>query len=76
MRGEAHEPDMKLSIESFRRFRTMQVLTPFVADPAITLMGSEHEGGDRGIHERDVQLLRQSNVVVAEVGRELLIIDL
>ena len=54
----------------------MQVLTPFVADPAITLTGSEHEGGDRGIHERDVQLLRQSNVVVAEVGRELLIIDL
>ena len=53
----------------------MQVLTPFVADPAITLMGSEHEGGDRGIHERDVHLLRQSNVVVAEVSRELLIID-
>ena len=43
------------------------VLTPFVADKAITLMGSEHEGGDVGIHDRDVELLQQADVVVAEV---------
>ena len=44
-----------------------EVLTPFVADQSITNLGSEHEGGDRGIHDRDVALLRQCSVVVAEV---------
>ena len=44
-----------------------EVLTPFVADKSITNLGSEHEGGDRAIHDRDVELLRQCSVVVAEV---------
>merc|ERR1711962_368577 len=44
-----------------------QVVTPFVADKTITITGSEHEGGDRGIHDRDVTLLRESNAIVAEV---------
>ena len=44
-----------------------EVLTPFVADKSITNLGSEHEGGDREIHDRDVKLLRQCTVVVAEV---------
>ena len=46
-----------------------EVLTPFVADKSITNLGSEHEGGDRGIHDRDVELLQQCqcSVVVAEV---------
>ena len=44
-----------------------EVLTPFVADKSITDLGSEHDGGDRGIHDRDVALLRQCSVVVAEV---------
>ena len=44
-----------------------EVLTPFVADKSITELGSEHEGGDKGIHDRDVTLLRQCSVVVAEV---------
>ena len=43
------------------------VLTPFVADKSITNLGSEHTGGDRAIHERDVELLQQCSVVVAEV---------
>ena len=29
-----------------------EVLTPFVADKTITELGSEHEGGDRAIHDR------------------------
>ena len=44
-----------------------EVLTPFVADKSITELGSEHDGGDREIHDRDVALLRQCSVVVAEV---------
>ena len=36
-----------------------EVLTPFVADKKITELGSEHEGGDKGIHDRDVALLRE-----------------
>eukprot|EP00088_Acartia_fossae_P039085 TRINITY_DN4067_c0_g1_i1.p1 TRINITY_DN4067_c0_g1~~TRINITY_DN4067_c0_g1_i1.p1 ORF type:complete len:156 (-),score=32.30 TRINITY_DN4067_c0_g1_i1:554-1021(-) len=43
------------------------VLTPFVADKKITNLGSEHAGGDKGIHDRDVELLEQSDVIVAEV---------
>jgi len=42
------------------------VLTPFVADKKITSLGSEHAGGDKGIHDRDVELLQQSDVIVAE----------
>merc|ERR1719371_17269 len=42
-----------------------EVLTPFVADKKITELGSEHKGGDKGIHDRDVTLLRQCSVVVA-----------
>ena len=37
-----------------------EVLTPFVADKSITVTGSEHEGGDKGIHDRDVALLQKS----------------
>ena len=37
----------------------LKVLTPFVADKTITELGSEHPGGDKGIHDRDVQLLNQ-----------------
>ena len=44
-----------------------EVLTPFVADKSITHLGSEHDDGDKGIHDRDVALLRQCSVVVAEV---------
>ena len=29
-----------------------EVLTPFVPDKSITNLGSEHEGGDRAIHDR------------------------
>ena len=36
------------------------VLTPFVGDKALTILGSEHEGGEKGIHDRDVSLLEQS----------------
>jgi len=43
------------------------VLTPFVADKSITVTGSEHAGGDKGIHDRDVALLQQSDAIVAEV---------
>ena len=35
------------------------MLTPFVADKNITAEGSEHPGGDKGIHDRDVELLTQ-----------------
>ncbi len=38
-----------------------KVLTPFVGDKSITIKGSEHEGGDKGIHDRDVELLQQSD---------------
>lgn len=44
-----------------------EVLTPFVADKSITALGSEHAGGDKGIHDRDVELLSACSVVVAEV---------
>ena len=44
-----------------------EVLTPFVADKSITNLASEHEGGDVAIHDKDVELLRQCSVVVAEV---------
>ena len=37
-----------------------KVMTPFVGDKTITISGSEHEGGDKGIHDRDVELLEQS----------------
>ena len=38
-----------------------EVVTPFVGDKSITVKGSEHEGGDIGIHDRDVELLLKSN---------------
>ena len=38
-----------------------RVLTAFVADPAIMVTGSEHEGGDRAIHDRDVQWLEEAD---------------
>ena len=37
-----------------------RVLTAFVGDKNITAMGSEHEGGDKGIHDRDVAMLEES----------------
>ena len=52
-------------VEKLGRYGEVQ--TPFVADKSITNLGSEHEGGDREIHDRDVKLLRQCSVVVAEV---------
>ena len=36
-----------------------QVLTEFVGDKTITESGSEIEGGDRAIHDRDVELLEK-----------------
>ena len=45
-----------------------EVLTPFVGDKAITATGSEHEGGDKGIHDRDVHLLEQSNGKLSTSG--------
>jgi len=44
-----------------------EVMTPFVADKTITHLGSEHPTGEQGIHDRDVELLEQSHVIVAEV---------
>ena len=44
-----------------------EVLTPFVADKSITVLGSEHSGGDKGIHDRDLELLSACSLVVAEV---------
>ena len=44
-----------------------EVLTPFVADPSITEVDSEYEGGDLAIHERTMGLLQRADVVVAEV---------
>lgn len=44
-----------------------EVLTPFVADKSITQLGSEHPEGEKGIHDRDVELLEKADVVVAEV---------
>ena len=38
-----------------------EVVTPFVGDKTITVKGSEHTGGDIGIHDRDVELLLKSN---------------
>ena len=38
-----------------------KVLTPFVGDSTITVKGSEHSGGDKGIHDRDVELLEKSD---------------
>lgn len=38
-----------------------KVLTPFVGDSKITVKGSEHTGGDKGIHDRDVELLEKSD---------------
>ena len=38
-----------------------EVLTPFVGDKKITAKGSEHSGGDKGIHDRDVELLQKSD---------------
>ena len=50
-----------------KKCRYGEVLTPFVADKSITNLDSEHDGGDVEIHDKDVALLRQCNVVVAEV---------
>ena len=44
-----------------------EVLTPFVADPAITELDSECDGGDGAIHQRTMDLLQRADVVVAEV---------
>jgi len=52
-------------VEKLQRYG--EVLTPFVADKSLTSLASEHEGGDSAIHDRDVELLRQCHVVVAEV---------
>ena len=46
-------------IEKLEKFG--DVLTPFVGDKSITIKGSEHEGGDKGIHDRDVELLQRSD---------------
>ena len=43
-----------------------QVLTPFVADKSITVKGSEHEGGDKGIHDKDVALLEESQGTLSQ----------
>ena len=40
-----------------------EVLTPFVADPSITEVDSEYEGGDLAIHERTMGLLQRADVV-------------
>ena len=37
-----------------------EVLTPFVGDKSITGTAPEHEGGNKSIHDKDVQLLEQS----------------
>jgi len=46
-----------------------EVLTPFVADPAVTQLGSEEGTAttDRDIHDRDLRLLDQCDTIVAEV---------
>ncbi len=44
------------------------VLTPFVGDPSIGTKGSEMPGGDRAIHDRDVEWLQESD---GEERREL-----
>ena len=37
-----------------------RVLTAFVGDKSITIIGSEHTGGDKGIHDRSVAMLEES----------------
>ncbi|XP_059086447.1 2'-deoxynucleoside 5'-phosphate N-hydrolase 1-like isoform X2 [Tigriopus californicus] len=44
-----------------------RILTPFVADPLVTGMSGEHEENDRQIYDRDMELLDECDVVVAEV---------
>lgn len=43
------------------------VLTEHVSDQRLTERGESSETGDREIHDRDLDWLRQSHVVVAEV---------
>ncbi len=48
-------------VSSLQETHGCRVLTPFVGDPAITPLGSEVEGGDRVIHDRDLQWLREAD---------------
>ncbi|XP_037071987.1 2'-deoxynucleoside 5'-phosphate N-hydrolase 1-like [Pollicipes pollicipes] len=45
------------------------VLTEFVADPAVTHLGSDEgkASTDRDIHDRDISLLEECDTIVAEV---------
>ena len=38
-----------------------EVLTPFVGDKSITITSSEHENGDKEIHDKDVRLLEEAS---------------
>ena len=46
-------------VDKLKQFGT--VLTEFVADKKITESGSEMEGGDRAIHDKDVSLLEKAD---------------
>ncbi len=48
-------------VEALQKDLGFKVLTAFVADPAITETGSELEGGDAAIHDRDVQWLEEAD---------------
>lgn len=57
----AGRQDVDLYSRIIEKLKTYgDVLTPFVGDKSITIKGSEHEGGDKGIHDRDVAMLEES----------------
>ncbi|XP_063300240.1 5-hydroxymethyl-dUMP N-hydrolase isoform X2 [Pelobates fuscus] len=55
-------------IRELGRFGT--VLTEHIASPALTARGEDTEDlGDRFIHDRDIEWLKEAHVVVAEVSQ-------
>ena len=53
---------------SLKEIKTFITFTPSVNLWQLYIsICSEHSGGDKGIHDRDVELLEQSDVIVAEV---------
>ena len=67
IRGGREDVELYLKIANHLK-RYGQVLTEYVADKGLTLVG-EDGLSDREIHDRDMNWLSQSNVVVAEVTK-------
>ena len=59
-----------MQVSSLQDRHGCEVLTAFVADKSLTALGSEVEGGDRAIHDRDLDWLREADG--EQGGREVL----